>query len=32
MLNVVGNDREGVITITETPEGTTIDYVIAAPR
>ena len=32
VLNVVGNNREGAITITETPEGTTIDYVIAAPR
>jgi hypothetical protein len=32
VLNVVGNGREGVITIAETPEGTTIGYVIAAPQ
>lgn len=29
LLNVVGNGREGVVTIAETPEGTTIAYVIA---
>jgi hypothetical protein len=32
ILNVVGSGREGVITIAETPEGTTIGYVIAAPE
>jgi hypothetical protein len=32
ILNVAGNGREGVITIAETPEGTTIGYVIAAPE
>jgi hypothetical protein len=32
VLNVVGNGREGVITIAETPEGTTIGYVIAPPQ
>jgi hypothetical protein len=32
ILNVVGDGREGVITIAETPEGTTIGYVIAAPQ
>ena len=32
VLNVAGNGREGVITITRTPEGTTIGYVIAAPE
>jgi len=32
VLNVAGNGREGVITITSTPEGTTIGYVIAAPE
>jgi hypothetical protein len=32
VLNVSGHDREGVITITQTPEGTTIAYLIAAPE
>ena len=32
ILNVSGNGREGVITIAETPQGTTIGYVIAAPE
>jgi hypothetical protein len=32
VLNVVGNGREGVITIAETPDGTTIAYVIAPPQ
>ncbi len=32
VLNVVGSGREGVITIAETPEGTTIGYVIAPPQ
>jgi len=32
ILNVLGNGREGVITIAETPEGTTIGYVIAPPQ
>jgi len=32
ILNVSGNSREGVITIAETPKGTTIGYVIAQPQ
>jgi hypothetical protein len=32
ILNVTGTGGEGVITIAETPEGTTIGYVIAPPR
>ena len=32
VLNVVGGGHEGVITIAETPEGTTIGYVIAPPQ
>jgi len=32
VLNIAGNGREGVITISQTPEGTTIGYVIAAPE
>ena len=32
ILNVIGSGREGVITIAETPEGTTIGYVIAPPQ
>jgi len=32
ILNISGKGREGVITISETPEGTTISYVIAAPQ
>jgi hypothetical protein len=32
ILNVVGNGSEGVITISETPEGTRIDYTIAPSK
>ena len=32
LLNVSRNGNEGVITIAQTPEGTTIGYVIAKPE
>jgi hypothetical protein len=32
VLNVVGTGSEGIITISETPEGTRIDYTITVPK